>query len=744
MMRTLTLANVATYPVEGVQMGPLAVCSFVYGPNGSGKTTLSRYLADQQGQPFGECSVVWTGGRALRTDVYNRDFLQNVFGEDGKTKGVFTLGSEDKDTKNRIKELADDIAKEWKEEQRLTATLQGNDGKGGKQAEMAAAVQELKDACLAQTRKHKEEFKVALTGVMGDSEVFRARLLKEREQNNGATCTFEGLQTRARTVFTTNPVSVSLLGLTNLARLKSLEEDPIFEKAIVGKADVNIAGLVARLKSSDWVSQGVAFLKESRPKCPFCQQPVPDTLEQDLADFFDESFTTDTAQLKQIADDYKDEASRISTVMDNLRATSTDYHDSEELGRLIDVFDARLSAALLLIQQKNQSPSSVIDLDGVVAALEGINTLLTNANVRIAEHNRRVANAATEKTQLSADFWRYLINVELKGDLDRWDKSNNAVGRAITSLKEQIQASKGKQVEWKMELNGLEEKTTSTRPTVEKINQTLKAFQFTSFRLESAEEAHTYRLVRANGEPAYHSLSEGEKTFITFIYFYHLSQAADSATGIDEDRVVVLDDPISSLDSDILFIVSSLVREMADMARDGNGPIKQILVLTHNVYFHKEVTFATGGGLRQSAFWVCRKKNDVTDLVDYQNSNPVKSSYQLLWQDVRKPEGHSLTLPNTMRRIFDSYFKLLGGLDIDKACDGFVGEEKIAARALLSWANDGSHAVHDDLYMVPNGDADGLYLKVFRRIFDNLQQSDHYRMMMDTDFMPEFEEAGIA
>lgn len=120
MMTTLTLANFATYPVAGVQMRPLAVCNFVYGPNGSGKTTLSQYLADQHSQPFGECSVLWTGGRALRTDVYNRDFLQNVFGEDGKTKGVFTIGGEDKVTKDRIKELGDDIAKEGKEEQRLT------------------------------------------------------------------------------------------------------------------------------------------------------------------------------------------------------------------------------------------------------------------------------------------------------------------------------------------------------------------------------------------------------------------------------------------------------------------------------------------------------------------------------------------------------------------------------------------------------------------------------------------------
>jgi wobble nucleotide-excising tRNase len=740
MMTTLTLTNVATYSAGGVQMGPLAVCNFVYGPNGSGKTTLSRYLADQHGQPYGACSIVWGGGRALRTDVYNRDFLQNVFGEDSKTKGVFTLGGEDKGIKDRIKELSDDITNEGREEQRLTVTLQGADGKGGKQAEMTAAIKALKDACLVQTRKYKEEFKVALTGVMGDSEVFRMRLLKEREQNNGATCTFEDLQARARTVFTANPVSISLLAPINLVRLKSLEEDPIFKKVIVGKAEVNIAGLILRLKNSDWVAQGATFLRESRPQCPFCQQGIPGTLEQDLADFFDGSFTIDTARLKQIASDYKEEADRIGVVMDNLRSVSTDYHDSDELSRLIDVFDARLSAALLLIQQKTQLPSSVVDIDDVVAALDDINAFLTAANVRIAEHNRRVANVSAEKTRLSADFWRYLIDVELKGDLDRWDKSSNEVGRAITSLDGQIKVSRDKQAEWRKELNELEERATSTQPTVQKINETLKAFQFTGFSLEPAKEAHTYRLVRVNGESAYHSLSEGERTFITFLYFYHLSQAADSATGIEEDRVVVIDDPVSSLDSDILFIVSSLVREMAETARSGNGPIKQVMVLTHNVYFHKEVTFAKGGGLPKSAFWVCRKKNDVTDLVAYQNSNPVKSSYQLLWLDIRKPEGHSLTLPNTMRRIFDSYFKLLGGLDIDKACNGLVGDEKIAARALLSWANDGSHAVQDDLYMVPNGDADALYLQVFRRIFDNLQQGGHYRMMMDTDFKPELEE----
>jgi len=745
MITALTLANVATYPVAGVPMGPLNVCNFIYGPNGAGKTTLSKFLSGREAELFGKCSVSWQDNRVLRMDVYNRDFLQSVFGEDGKAKGVFTLGEEDKAIQGRIRALSDDIAASLKEEQGFTHNLQGSDGNGGKLAEMATAVKALKDACLAQTRKHKEEFKVALAGVMGDSEVFRNRLLERRVTNNGKTCTFEDLQTRARTIFADDPSTVSVLPLTVTTDLSRLEQEPIFKKAIVGKEDVNIAGLISRLKNSDWVSQGMEFLAESRPQCPFCQQDVPATLEQDLAEFFDESFATETATLKRVSDEYAQATTVTRESLEKLRERSTDFHDSVELSRLIDVFNDRLPAALLLIQKKLQSPSSVIELTGLVAALDAINAFVVEANLKISEHNRMVANEASEKTSLTSDFWRYLIDVELKNALIAWDLAGNTTGKAITGLKEKIQKAKDAQAEWKKELSGLEERTTSTQPTVEKINQTLRAFHFTNFHLKSAEEAHTYVLVRANGQPAYHNLSEGEKTFITFLYFYHLARASNSTTGIEDDRVVVLDDPVSSLDSDILFVVSSLVREMAEMARAGKGPIKQVLVLTHNVYFHKEVTFAKGaGGLLKSAFWVCRKRGDVSNLVAYQNNNPVKSSYQLLWQDVRKPQDHSLTLPNTMRRIFDSYFKLLGGLDIDKACGTLVGDEKIAAHSLLSWANDGSHAVHEDLYMVPNEDQDVMYLKVFRRIFTNLQQGDHYRMMMGDDFESEEEAAEAA
>ncbi|MFH0083694.1 AAA family ATPase, partial [Pseudomonas aeruginosa] len=71
------------------------------------------------------------------------------------------------------------------------------------------------------------------------------------------------------------------------------------------------------------------------------------------------------------------------------------------------------------------------------------------------------------------------------------------------------------------------------------------------------------------GMDAKETLSEGERTFVTFLYFYHLLKGSDSESGVTTDRIVVFDDPVSSLDSDILFIVSSLIKALFDEVRQG-------------------------------------------------------------------------------------------------------------------------------------------------------------------------------
>ena len=121
--------------------------------------------------------------------------------------------------------------------------------------------------------------------------------------------------------------------------------------------------------------------------------------------------------------------------------------------------------------------------------------------------------------------------------------------------------------------------------------------------------------------------------------------------------------------------------------------------------------------------------NGVSSLTKHPN-NPIKTSYELLWQEVRNPARSHMTIQNTMRRIIENYFKILGNIDTETIVGMFEGHDQQICASLFSWVNDGSHNAHDDLYVVMDDSMVGRYLDVFRRIFEQSKHEAHYHMMM--------------
>ncbi|MBU4270975.1 MAG: AAA family ATPase [Planctomycetes bacterium] len=286
----------------------------------------------------------------------------------------------------------------------------------------------------------------------------------------------------------------------------------------------------------------------------------------------------------------------------------------------------------------------------------------------------------------------------------------------------------------------LEKDTTSIQPTIDDINALLRSFGFQSFALAKSERERFYKIQRPDGSDVKDTLSEGERGFITFLYFYHLLKGSESESGMTSDRVVVFDDPVSSLDSDILFIVSSLIKGLFDKVRNQSGTIKQVFVFTHNVYFHKEVSFNPGRNadqkLRDETFWTVRKANQESRLQSHK-TNPIKTSYELLWLEVKNTNRDNLAIQNTLRRILENYFKILGNVDPDGICEYFKGKEKLICKSLFSWVNDGSHSAHDSLYVSIDPSMVDNYLSVFKQIFEKTGHIEHYKMMMGDSLFEE-------
>ncbi|ECC1661497.1 AAA family ATPase [Salmonella enterica subsp. salamae] len=387
---------------------------------------------------------------------------------------------------------------------------------------------------------------------------------------------------------------------------------------------------------------------------------------------------------------------------------------------------------LKLIQTKQQEPSRKITLEPLSEFLTPLSEQIGAANTAIDQHNLTVDNLQAEKRQLIAQVWKFILE-ELKLHLDSYDTAKTRLQNTISGMESSLEEKKSRRNGVDVQIKEQEKQSTSILPTKDAINALLHSFGFTSFSIDVVDEKGHYKICRSNGEDASRSLSEGEKTFITFLYFYSLIKGAQAASGITQSRVVVFDDPISSLDSDIIYIVSSLIKGIFEEARDNKGYIKQVFVLTHNVYFHKEISYHPkrphDATLAEESFWLVKKQAD-TSYIEKCSCNPIKSAYELLWEEVKKPNPASITLQNTLRRILENYFTMWGGMSKDSICGLFDGRDKLICQSLFSWVNDGSHSMHDDLYVNHGDRANEVYLRVFRDIFTKSSQDSHYNMMM--------------
>lgn len=81
--------------------------------------------------------------------------------------------------------------------------------------------------------------------------------------------------------------------------------------------------------------------------------------------------------------------------------------------------------------------------------------------------------------------------------------------------------------------------------------------------------------------------------------FYQMVQGNLDKDKDTKRKIIVIDDPVTSMDSSALFIVGALVREMIKVCTNSGTLltsgfeatyIDQIFILTHNVLFHREVT----------------------------------------------------------------------------------------------------------------------------------------------------------
>ena len=725
MINSIKIKNIATYSSETETLLIPSIVNFIYGNNGAGKTTITRII--ENSNDYLESSLSWDNDIEYHKLVYNRDFVKNNFNEETKLRGIYTLGEESEEVYKKIEELT--LSKKTMQADIVFQKEQIN----SYQNELKKLKRETVDLFWENYKKKLCEPILELyRGNINSKENFFDKCIKLQYKEN--TMTYESIIEEYNILYKERLVEQDLIENININEISKLINSKILTTQIVENNNITLFQLINDLKNSSWVEEGLKYLNNSHNKCPFCQNQLTTEFVEDIYKLYDQKY-------KNLKNEFYDIKEKIIKFKNNTSVYLKEHSDIiKDSVMILDINDF-LDTIEEELEKKSSDLKYVCNINKDISSIEKLHNLINSENEKIKQNNIKINDIENSKTKLISNGWDFIRNVSNK-DVEKYNQKQITITHEISKILETKKQQEEKLDKVETEIHELENSITGITKSIGQINDLLKKFNFTNFSLKENEDNLTYSIIRPNGEDATKTLSEGEFSFKSFLYFYNLVFGSRNKRGLQEEHILVIDDPVTSMDSNVLYIISTLIRNLIDLCIEEKRNIKQIFILSHNVYFFKEVSYSYGFTGKEKTkkkykYFIVRKVNGLSQIQEYGYNNPIKNSYELLWDNLRKKDYNDDSNLNTMRRILEQYFHIIGNGNPNnnnkELINSFDEKDRLLVKSLLSYINDGSHTIMDGLYIVPDENLNQTAFKVFRQIFEELGHINHYKMMMQED-----------
>lgn len=751
MLTKLTLEHLPSYGPRA-EASNLQTINFIFGPNGSGKTSITKAM--ESGSDASNPTLHWRDpDNPTEICTYNRDYVDSILHSSTTMPGVFALGEGSSATLQRIDELSSEkgeIAKARKKVEGLTRQLAGSESKPGPTSRLLEVRASFEDKAWEVRQSLPAQVRSLLTGNMGTKRLFTQRVLTETSTRSyelpGPHEDSSDNSTPRTSDFGEFILEMSdLIGALNNdnesadqdiscpARLKldTHAAYPLFETPIISTSDTVLARALRQKGSIDWAVLGIEHLDDTN-ECPMCLQSLDDSLLEAMLGLSDQQYAYENSQIAE----FSEFLSRKQGVLAlELEAIRTLMPASPDLSRSLSDVERVASELQDAVTRKLRHPSersSLPDIDSKILELDRIVTAENNLRRR-----RREQRSARKDTlaQYTSDTWGAIAE-HLAPETRSLKEIERELEQQIQEQRDKISAAEDDLATLEEELEECRGSIRTHRPWMDKVNGLLTNIGFSTFRFDESDAVEgAYTLIRNDGSPANDTLSEGERTFESFMYYVSLLDSiGDSPTA--RGKLAVIDDPIASLDSDILFVVSALIKKLMLNIHEGKTVVSQAIVLTHNIHFLKEVSYLRAGeGTAPRAFYVLNKTQTGTVVSQRGNRNPVEVEYVRLWKQIgewRGETGSSTGLQNAMRRVIEYYFQTIGRVDERSLVAEFSGDDQIVVKSFFSWVNEGSHSLFDGLYFAPTSTSTEKYFEVFEELFTVSGHKGHFEMMSTT------------
>ena len=660
--------------------------NLIYGWNGSGKTTLCDFFKDLESGTIScddaSCSLLFedSSTKQMKTitqaslgtipyafKVFHQSYIQENISQD-TVKHIFTVG----------KEQAEKLA----EAKRLRA----------------AAVQQ--DAVVKKVAAEHTE----LLREFDRLKTTKARVIKETANYSNAynkNRYYEAHQTLAEKVILTEETYQKAIAAIHSRPLAALQYAfPAFIQPSVKEYVCNILiqtpvnNTIDALKKdaaiSNWVEHGLSLHDEkSSSICLFCGNRVSDDRFEELRNHFNKSYKELSDKIDKAIELLYDKHRQFESVKASLPNFGLLYEEFQQQYQqytavaisLCDHYMTIISKIIDVLKAKKAdmiNDALTAEFIELVDQLSFDYTVFDSITQIFAEHNKK-----TQEFQKSIERAQNAIALHL---LSNFADEITAFERKIEDKKKDLDDQVAVLEQQKKQIAILDQDVRNSQIPADEINRDI-AFIMGRAELVFENTAQGYRITR-KGKRA-KNLSKGEENAIALIYFFNTLQDMNVNAA---NTIVVLDDPISSFDSNFYYNAISYIREKT-------LNVGQTFIFTHKFALLKDFSMMFKEHTNR---YTIQRVLDTPQIKDENNfiekyHDEYAYLFKKIYDFVKTPPDDTsdyLQYPNIARRVLEGFltFKLPNSSTLmDKVLELEQGRSTAAGRAVMRLLNNHSH-----------------------------------------------------
>ena len=550
--------------------------NLIYGWNGTGKTSLSKILralelrtdlstgqavlriqgTDVKGEAF--------ASRTMPIRVFNRDFVnESVFrSAGGLMPPIFVVGKESAEKQKEVDRLT--------EQHHIAAVCLEDLSSKKKEAE-----KDLAKFCITAAKQIKDTLRSSDPSPYNDYDKAQFRKRAEEMVVHGDRASHE-LKDADKAILRKQIQATPKMTLSGLTyEMPALASVAANVSKLLGSTVLSstIGALKVDHELSEWTRTGLHLHNAAGgDHCLFCTQRLPAGRLPELEAHFNTEYENFIKRLDSQIDELQSAAEEAAELKWPNKAElhekfATEYEKAEQA--LLDARRIACDFFKALIEETGKKKERPFEsLESVVSVPSFDCDPVDALNSVISKHNDECRNlesrVGTAQDQCALDM--------IATDLEEFvclEKAEKQAGLDVTRAEAEVALITD-------EISRLGQEISGKRRPAEELNKDLANYLgHDELQLDIRETGYA---ISRGDEPA-EALSEGETTAIALLYF--LKSLEDTHFALSESAVV-LDDPVSSLDANALYLAFGLIQERT---KDSG----QLFIFTHTVTFFRHV-----------------------------------------------------------------------------------------------------------------------------------------------------------